>query len=1250
MASRLDFSQIRSLYVGTSSGTTVDTNNVVVVGNIGVGTTSPVAKLHIQAGNPRILLQDSSTGYPYIQANNSSGNFYFSIDNAAGTGFGSAYGRYIYSDGAYPVIFVTQDAERMRIAAAGNVGIGTTAPLAILSVGSGSLADGNLPIQISTAGGVTERYIGINKNGGYGLIVGYNESAAALSGVGAYIRQVTADPLHFVVNNSTTAMTILSGGNVGIGNTTPGAVLTVGTQSSGTAGSGVAQDNSIVGRFGAANAAGRVTALTIANTATPTVGNDATLSFIVGGNYSATGLISSILQNTGTARTDMAFSVYNVDNNYERMRITGSGNVGIGTTSPAAKLQLGGSAKITGGDWPTANAGMELNYVGNTSYIGSYDRTSSVYKGLFLFADNMTFETAGSVRMVIASGGNVGIGTTNPYEKLDIVGNIRLGNYTDTSRYIGFANNTFSNQFIAGMQIESTTLGGNYSQKLNFATHRYAVSAGVRMTIDEIGRVGINTSSPAYTLDVHALDAVYNVRFYQPSNANTSYNGNIFTGAMTSAVGYFGVGGSAVGNPSFRDNVVFGSQSSHAVVFNTNDVERMRITSGGNVGIDISAPLAKLHISGVGAYNTGIIADGNAANGVGLALRNANGHDWYLISTGSGNGGGANNLGFYNDSVGQYRVYFKGDGNVGIGNTSPSYPLDVSGTARATTFLVTNATSSTGLYITSNAASAGGAIIRIDKAAADRQSYVTFDSDQLYLGVPASNTTIGEVGTKGSVDLRFATAYSERMRITAAGNVGIGTTSPTTILELGLANLSNPTNNQFLRVNAGKYNEASTSNLDLFNWGNNFGQPLGWRISSATDSVGISVGRFLSFSTVVTDGSGNVSTASERLRITSGGNVGINTTNPAYKLDVIGSVRSYSGFTSNGYHGDTFIQNILPAANNGASSGDVQLRMWCSEPGITWAWAGFGYNVLNDGASPYGFGRWNTGFGQAYMRFSTEGDMYFYNTTISNVRTTTMTLSPVGNVGIGTTSPLSKQQNQISANGSALFLVNAAGGGGAYVDLDFNTYDPYQSGYANPGATIRVIDDGAYSGHITFRTKGASIGAAQTERMRITGVGNVGIGTTSPGTAYRLVVSTGVGQTGAIQTTGSVNIGTGALGVNVTPSATAGRIDASNDIVAFSSSDLRLKENIKPIENALDKVKSLTGVEFDWKPELKHAHGYEGHDTGVIAQEVQDVMPTAIRTNDTGYLAVRYEKLIGLLIEANKELAARVEELESKLK
>ena len=122
-----------------------------------------------------------------------------------------------------------------------------------------------------------------------------------------------------------------------------------------------------------------------------------------------------------------------------------------------------------------------------------------------------------------------------------------------------------------------------------------------------------------------------------------------------------------------------------------------------------------------------------------------------------------------------------------------------------------------------------------------------------------------------------------------------------------------------------------------------------------------------------------------------------------------------------------------------------------------------------------------------------------------------------------------------------------------------------------------------------------------------------------------------------------------ALGVNIAPSATAGRIDASNDIVAYSSSDERLKQNITPIANALDKVKSLTGVEFDWKPEHKEAHGHEGHDTGIIAQQVLGVMPTAVRTNDTGYLAVRYEKLIGLLIEGMKEQQTQIDELKAKL-
>ena len=121
------------------------------------------------------------------------------------------------------------------------------------------------------------------------------------------------------------------------------------------------------------------------------------------------------------------------------------------------------------------------------------------------------------------------------------------------------------------------------------------------------------------------------------------------------------------------------------------------------------------------------------------------------------------------------------------------------------------------------------------------------------------------------------------------------------------------------------------------------------------------------------------------------------------------------------------------------------------------------------------------------------------------------------------------------------------------------------------------------------------------------------------------------------------------LGVNVSCNGTDGRIDAGNDIVAFSTSDKRLKENIKPLDNALDKVLKISGVSFDWKPlseeEKKTIHGNQGHDVGVIAQEIEEVLPEVVTTRDSGYKAVKYEKIVPLLIESIKELKAEIEEL-----
>jgi hypothetical protein len=113
--------------------------------------------------------------------------------------------------------------------------------------------------------------------------------------------------------------------------------------------------------------------------------------------------------------------------------------------------------------------------------------------------------------------------------------------------------------------------------------------------------------------------------------------------------------------------------------------------------------------------------------------------------------------------------------------------------------------------------------------------------------------------------------------------------------------------------------------------------------------------------------------------------------------------------------------------------------------------------------------------------------------------------------------------------------------------------------------------------------------------------------------------------------------------------AVAGALTATGDITAFFTSDQRLKENVVNIPNALDKVMDINGVEFDWSSEYIETHGGEDelfnrkHQVGVIAQEVEKVLPEVVADRPDGYKAVRYEQLTALLIEAVKELKTELD-------
>lgn len=95
------------------------------------------------------------------------------------------------------------------------------------------------------------------------------------------------------------------------------------------------------------------------------------------------------------------------------------------------------------------------------------------------------------------------------------------------------------------------------------------------------------------------------------------------------------------------------------------------------------------------------------------------------------------------------------------------------------------------------------------------------------------------------------------------------------------------------------------------------------------------------------------------------------------------------------------------------------------------------------------------------------------------------------------------------------------------------------------------------------------------------------------------------------------------------------------DIIAFYSSDERLKDNIEIIQDPIEKIKQIKGVKFDWNNNTEK----EGTEIGVIAQDIEKILPELVVNRENGYKAVRYDKLVALLIEAIKDQQKQIDSL-----
>jgi hypothetical protein len=247
-----------------------------------------------------------------------------------------------------------------------------------------------------------------------------------------------------------------------------------------------------------------------------------------------------------------------------------------------------------------------------------------------------------------------------------------------------------------------------------------------------------------------------------------------------------------------------------------------------------------------------------------------------------------------------------------------------------------------------------------------------------------------------------------------------------------------------------------------------------------------------------------------------------------------------------------------------------------------------------------------------------------------------LALNPIGgNVGIGTTNPTAKLNivgggvrihNGFANNSTSRPAINTStignyeirgvggGGGATQADGGDDGFLRLSAGGGNSSGAQSSIDLSGYSNvadmlnNIVMRTAG-------TERLRIDNVGNIGIGNSNPTV----------------------------------------RLQVNGDIIANSiagSSDIRYKTNIRTVENALDKVKSLRGVYFNWNQKAFPAKEFtDKTELGFIAQEVEKVLPEVVMKDKTSeeYRSVKYDKVVALLVEAIKEQQKQIDSLTIKV-
>ena len=1080
-------------------------------------------------------------------------------------------------------------------AAGGAVGIGTTSPADILSVVSTNTTSATTVNGMSASNTITGAPTVTTQNGGSFTVNNGSGNVATENGVlaTANVNSLTvhANGGNFNVNNVINSVNSLTG--------------VVATVSAGGAGS---LPSAVGGNFTVKNTAGTTTSAmgvesTVANSNAQTITN-------------AYGIYSTVT-NTGVGVINNGYGVYVAPvagtakyGVYENSGGSNyfAGNVGIGTTSPGALL-----------DVQAVNANPQIRITNSSS-------TGADYPGLFIYdytggnggsAGANFVASRGTLASPAAIAAGDSIGTLSGWGQYDsTAGHIGQGAYLIFSADGAYATNSYPTAVVI-----STVPSGSATP-----LERFRISSG--------GKIGVGTTSPLVSLDLSSkIDAIAlpsGSTSQEPSNAiagmiryNSTTSGVEFYNG--SAWGSLGGGSSSTltGVTSISDstgNITLAPQStSGAVVVNSGTASTssttgaLQVTGGEgvsgaiNAGTTISAGstlTAGTNIISTAAGEQLIGVNGQimavqptAASRVAyFALAPTGGASEFQLG-GDSNYGSSSNYGFINETGANLSLGPNGSGGtlsfltnarattamtmnssgyVGIGSTSPAYVLDVSSAFNNTT------TTANGANFTS-----------------------TSNNNQNFTNLNGVNVSLNNSFTSSATNVNGVNAT------VASGSLG-----------------TNVTGGNFTATSTTSYPSSTTGVIGLANQqsggtvasltGGNFSATLqnGNGSSTVTSAYGVKASVSTQASQTATNAYGLYSSVA---------NSGTNTNAYGLYVGTVAGSTKYGIYENSGggnYFGGTIGVGTAPTGASISANGDItSSRMYPSGGSVTYP--GYAFNAAGSGNQ----------MGLFYIAQNVFG--------VSTNGTERMRFDASGNVGIGTTSPgsLLDVSGQLSNEGNAYI----GGSQGNFIELSTN---------------------GATNGHIALKNGGTSTLYIPTGTA--TGAGNVGIGTTSPG--YLLDVN-GNARIGSNAYTTASNVALGivyagagtqyAMEMRPTTSGATTVISMLNSAGSNqgsitingtgttnynTTSDHRLKENVVPMTEALSRLEQLEPKRFNYiaDPAKRTIDGFIAHEVQAVIPEAVTGAKDAVDANGKPiYQQVDLSKIIPLVAASTRELDAR---------